>query len=54
MDVWRVYIASGSAVYFSLSRAITRMAADITREVEVGSEEAARTTKYYFTKTSTL
>ena len=46
------YIVSGSAVYFSLSRAITRMAADITREVEVGSEEAARTTKYYFTKTS--
>ena len=26
------------------------MAADIAREVEVGSEEAARTTKYYFTK----
>ena len=44
------YIYSGSAVYFSLSRAITRMAADIAREVEVGSEEAARTTKYYFTK----
>ena len=44
------YIASGSAVYFSLSRAITRMAADIAREVEVGSEEAARTTNYYFTK----
>ena len=43
-------IASGSAVSFSLSRAITRMAADIAREVEVGSEEAARTTKYYFTK----
>ena len=41
------YIASGSAVSFSLSRAITRMAADIAREVEVGSEEAARTTKYY-------
>ena len=48
------YVASESAVYFSLSRAITRMAADITREMEVGSEEAARTTKYYFTKTSTL
>ena len=44
------YIASGSAVSFSLSRAITRMAADIAREVEVGSEEAARTTKYYFIK----
>ena len=45
------YIASGSAVSFSLSRAITRMAADQQERWSGGRiGEAARTTKYYFIK----